>query len=29
MITPKILVSLAAVAIGLYLVRKAGLKKVI
>ena len=29
MITPKILISLAAVAIGLYLVRKAGLKKVI
>ena len=29
MITPKILVSLVAVAIGLYLVRKAGLKKVI
>jgi drug/metabolite transporter (DMT)-like permease len=29
MITPKILVSLTAVAIGLYLVRKAGLKKVI
>jgi drug/metabolite transporter (DMT)-like permease len=29
MITPKILVSLAGVAIGLYLVRKAGLKKVI